>query len=71
MKHQLWHHLIPEYGQLDQGDEFDDFARAFLAYLIVVDAHTKCSEIQEMKNTTAKAIEGLRHLFSWYGFPEQ
>ena len=50
-----------------------DFAGPFRGstYLIVVDAHSKWPEVQEMKSTTAaKTIETLRHLFARYELPE-
>ena len=42
------------------------------SFLIVVDAHSKWPEVQEMKSTTAaKTIEVLRQMFARYGLPEQ
>ena len=49
-----------------------DFGGLFLGsmFLIVVDAHSKWSEMYPMSTTTAeKTIEVLRHIFVSYGLP--
>ena len=55
-------------------DNPHDFAGPFMgkSFLLVVDAHSKWPEGQEMKTiTAAKTIEVLRQLFAAYGLPEQ
>ena len=51
-----------------------DFAGPFKGrmFFVLVDAHSKCPEVLEMKSTTAeKTIDVMRTLFGSYGIPEQ
>jgi len=51
-----------------------DFAGPFKGriFFVLVDAHSKCPKVVEMKSTTAeKTIEVMRTLFGSYGIPEQ
>ena len=42
------------------------------SFLVVVDAHSKWPEVQEMPRTSAaKTITALRKLFASYGLPKQ
>ena len=51
-----------------------DFAGPFLGemFLVVVDAHSKWTEVVQMNSTTAtKAVEEMRRLFTTHGLLEQ
>ena len=51
-----------------------DFTGSFLhkMFMVVMDAHSKWSEIIEMRETTSsRTIQELRKLFASYGLPQQ
>ena len=49
-----------------------DFAFCHRMFQVVIDSHSKWSEVVEMKSTTSTAtIQELRRMFVTYGIPEQ